>query len=64
MQIVVKFALIHELRMFGVDRLKLHSHFEIGLDVYSLKDLPEGTLIYLSYYFIVFSNFFRHLRHG
>ena len=44
MKIIVKFALVDELRMFGIDSLCLDRHLHIGLGVDGLVDLSEGAL--------------------
>jgi len=62
-QVVVKFALIHQLRVLGVHRLELDGNFEVGFDVQALEDLAEGSLIDFANYLVVFPNFLWHLRH-
>jgi hypothetical protein len=62
-EVVVEFAFVHELRVFSADRLELDCHFEVGLDVQPLEDLPEGALVDFADYFVVFANFLGHLRH-
>ena len=63
MKIVVEFALVHELWMFGVCRLELDGHLQVGLGVDTLEDLSEGSFVKLPYYLVVPPHFFRNLRH-
>ena len=63
MQVVVQFALVHQLRVLGVGRFKLDGHLEVGLGVDALEDLPEGPLIELADDLVVPPHFLRNLWH-
>ena len=63
MEVVVEFALVHELWMFGVGGFELDGHLQVGLAVETLVDLSECTLIKFSDDFVVFANLVRYLRH-
>jgi len=62
-EVVVEFALVDELGMFGVDWFHLDCHFQVGLGVYGLVDFAECTLVDLADDLEVFAHFLQHLRH-
>lgn len=45
MEVVVEFALVQQLRVFGGCGFELDGHFEVGLGVDALEDLSECTLV-------------------
>ncbi len=63
MEVVVEFALIDQLGVFGVHRLYLHSHLQVGLGVDGLVDLSECTFVDLPNHFEVLPYLLQHLRH-
>jgi hypothetical protein len=62
-KIVVKFALIDELGVFGIRGLNFDSYLKVGLGVDGLEDLSESALINLADNFEIFADFLQHLRH-
>ena len=62
-EIVVKFALIDELRVIGVDGLDFDGNLEVGPGVDSLIDFSKGSFINFFHYFKVLANFLKHLWH-
>jgi hypothetical protein len=62
-EVIVEFALIHKLRMFGVNGFEFDGDLEVSFDVESLKDLSEGALVNFAYNFVVFTYLLWHLRH-
>jgi hypothetical protein len=63
MKIVVELALIKKLGMFSIGLLEFDSNFEVGFNVDPLIYLTESALINFADNFVVFTYFFRHLRH-
>ena len=63
MEVVVEFALIHELRVLSADRLKFYSDLEVRFDVQALEDLAERAFVDFADYFVVLSHLLGHLRH-
>ena len=64
MEVVVEFALIHELRMFGGCGFKLDCHFEVCLGVDSLIDLSKSPFVEFADDLVVLANFLGNLRHA
>lgn len=62
-EIVVELALIEKLGMFSIGLLEFDSNLEVGFDVNPLVYLAESTLVNFTDNFVVFTYFFRHLRH-
>ncbi len=60
MQVVVELALVDELGMVGVDGFEFDGDFQIRPCVYSLENLPKGSLVDLPNYLEVLPHFFRH----
>ena len=63
MEVVVQFALIHQLRVLSIALLEFDGNFEVGLGVDALIDLSKGSLIKFFDNFVVLTNLFRNLRH-
>ena len=64
MQIVVQFALVHQLGVLGVGGFKLDGHLEVGLGVDTLEDLSEGPFVQLADDLVVPPYLLRNLWHA
>jgi len=62
-EVIVEFALIHQLRVLSVALLEFDGNFEVGLGVDPLVDLSEGSLIKFLDNFVVLANLLRNLWH-
>ena len=63
MEIVVEFALVHELWVFSVGGFELDGNLQVGLGIDALEDLSKCSLIQFSDNLVISPYFLRNLRH-